>query len=118
VKGVAEGLATGLGIELAIGLVAGATGVAASTICLVLLPFPIYAIATHWDEVTATASRLYKGKGTLHDYRAAGEATGGLLSIGAAGSPTDGSATEFGIEAGQTVGEALRALSGNESEER
>ena len=116
-KGVAEGLAVGLGTELAIGFVAGATGVAASTICLILLPFPIYAIATHWDEVTATASRLYQGKGTLHDFRAAGEVAGGLLSIGAAGSPTDGSATDVGIEAGQTMGEALRALSGNESEE-
>jgi hypothetical protein len=117
-KGVAEGLAAGLGTELAIGFVAGATGVAASTICLILLPIPIYAIATHWDEVTATASRLYKGKGTLLDYRAAGGVAGGLLSIGAAGPPTGGSATEVGIEAGQAVGEALRALSGNESEER
>lgn len=117
-KGVAQGLAAGFGTELAIGFVAGATGVAASTICLILLPFPIYAIATHWDEVTATARRLYQGKGTLHDYRAAGEVTGGLLSIGAAGSPTDGSATGVGIEAGQAVGEALRALSGDKSEER
>jgi hypothetical protein len=117
-KGVASGLAAGLGTELAIGFVAGATGVAASTICLILLPFPIYAIATHWDEVTATASRLYQGKGTLHDYRAAGEVAGGLLSIGATGSPTDGSATDVGIEAGQAVGEALRALRGNESKER
>ena len=63
------------------------------------------------------ASRLYQGKGTLHDYRAAGEVAGGLLSIGAAGSPTDGSATDVGIEAGQAVGEALRGLSGSESEE-
>jgi hypothetical protein len=116
-KGVAEGLAVGLGTELAIGFVAGATGVAASAICLILLPLPIYAIATHWDDVTATASRLYQGKGTLHDYRAAGEVAGGLLSIGAAGSPTGGSATDVGIEAGQAVGEAIRALSGNESQE-
>lgn len=116
-KGVAEGFAVGLGTELAIGFVAGATGVAASTICLILLPFPIYAIATHWDEVTATASRLYQGKGTLHDFRAAGAVAGGLLSIGAAGSPADGSATDLGTEAGQAVGEALRALSGNESED-
>ena len=116
-KGVAEGLAVGLGTELAIGFVAGATGVAASTICLILLPLPIYAIATHWDEVTATASRLCQGKGTLHDFRAAGEVAGGLLSIGAAGSPTDGSARDVGIEAGQAMGEAFRALSGNESEE-
>jgi hypothetical protein len=116
-KGVAEGLAVGLGTELAIGFVGGAAGVAASTICLILLPFPIYAIATHWDEVRAAARRLYQGKGTLHDFRAAGEVAGGLLSIGAAGSPADGSATDVGIEAGQALGEALRALSGNESAE-
>ena len=68
-EGVAKGLAAGLGTELAIGLVAGATGVAASTILWILLPVPIYAIATHWDKITARASRLYVGKGTLHDMR-------------------------------------------------
>ena len=112
-KGVAKGLAAGLGTELAIGFVAGATGVAASTILLVLLPFPIYAIATHWDEITARASRLYLGKGTLHDYVAAGEVAGGLLSIGAARAGTD-----VGIEAGQAVGEAFGTLCGNELQER
>ena len=108
-QGVAKGLAAGLGTELAIGFVAGATGVAASTILWILLPFPIYAIATHWDKITARARRLYLGKGTLHDYEAAGEVTGGLLSIG----PT-GSGTDVGIESAQAVG----ALCGNESQER
>jgi len=109
-QGVAKGLATGLGTELAIGLVAGATGVAASTILWILLPFPIYAIATHWDKITAKASRLCVGKGTRHDYEAAGEVAGGLLSIGATGSGTD-----VVIESGQVVGEAFRA-GGIESE--
>jgi hypothetical protein len=112
-QGVAKGLAAGLGTELAIGFVAGTTGVAASTILWILLPFPIYAIATHWDKITARASRLCVGKGTLHDYKAAGEVAGGLLSIGAAGSGTD-----VGIESGQAVGEAFGALCGNESQER
>ena len=112
-QGVAKGLAAGLGTELAIGVVAGATGVAASTILWILLPFPIYAIATHWDKITARASRLYVGKGTLHDYETAGEVAGGLLSIGAAGSGTD-----VGIESGQAVGEALGAFCGDESQER
>ena len=104
-EGVAKGLAAGLGTELAIGFVAGATGVAASTILWILLPFPIYAIATHWDKIRARASRLCVGKGTLHDYEAAGVVAGGLLSIGAAGSGTD-----VGIESGQAVGEAFGAL--------
>jgi hypothetical protein len=80
---------------------------------LILLPVPIYAIATHWDKITTRASRLYLGKGTLHDYEVAGEVAGGLLSIGAAGSTTD-----VGRETGQGVGEALGALCGNESQER
>jgi hypothetical protein len=112
-QGIAKGLAAGLGTELAIGFVAGATGVAASTMLCVFLPFPIYVIATHWDKITARASRLYAGKGTLHDYKAAGELTGGLLSIGAAGSGTD-----VGIESGPAVGEAFGALCGDESHER
>ena len=53
------------------------------------------------------------GKGTPHDYEAAGEMAGGLRSIGAAGP-----ATGVGIETGQAVGEALGALSGHESQER
>ena len=112
-QGVAKGLAAGLGTELAIGFVAGATGVAASTILWILLPFPIYAIATHWNKITARASRLSVGNGMLHDYEAAGEVAGGLLSIGGAGSGTD-----VGIESGQAVGEAFGALCGNESQER
>lgn len=112
-QGVAKGLAAGLGTELAIGFVAGATGVAASTILWILLPVPIYAIATHWDSITRKASRLYLGKGTLDDYEAAGEVAGGLLSIGAAGSRTD-----VGIESGQAVGEAFGALCSNESRKR
>ncbi|HTD16233.1 MAG TPA: hypothetical protein VK673_13710 [Chthoniobacterales bacterium] len=102
-QGVTKGLAAGLGTELAIGFVAGATGLAASTILWILLPLPIYAIATRWGKITARASRLYVGKGTLHDYEAAGEVTGGLLSIGATGSGTD-----VVIESGQAVGEAFR----------
>jgi len=106
-QGVTKGLAAGLGTELAVGLVAGATGVAASTILWMLVPFPIYAIATHWEKIRAKASRIYSGKGTLHDYEAAGEVAGGLLSIGAAGSGTD-----VGIESGQAVGEAFGAFVG------
>jgi len=112
-QGVAKGLAAGLGTELAVGFVAGATGVAASTILWILLPFPIYAIASHWNKIRARASRLYLGKGTLHDYAAAGAVAGGLLSIGAAGSGKD-----VGIESGQAVGEAFGALCGNESQKR
>ena len=112
-QGVAKGLAAGLGTELAIGLVAGATGVAASTVLLFLLPFPIYVIATRWDEITTRASRLYVGKGTLHDYETVGGVAGGLLSIGGAGSTTD-----VGIETGLAVGDAFGALCGNESQER
>jgi hypothetical protein len=88
-QGVAKGLAAGLGTELAIGFAVGATGVAASTIIWMLLPFPIYAIATHWGKITARASRLCAGKGTPHDYKAAGELVSGLLLISAAGSGTD-----------------------------
>jgi hypothetical protein len=106
-------LAAGLGTELAIGFFAGATGVAASTILLIILPFPIYAIVTHRNKIMARARRLCQGKGTRHDYQVAGEVAGGLLSIGAAGSTTDG-----GIETGRAVGEAFGALCGNESEER
>jgi len=88
-QGVAKGLAGGLGAELAIGFAVGATGVAASTIIWMLLPVPIYAIATHWDKIAARASRLCAGKGTPHDYKAAGELAGGLFLISAAGSGTD-----------------------------
>ena len=112
-QGIAKGLAAGLGTEIAIGFFAGATGVAASTILWILLPFPIYAIATHWDKIRARASRLYLGKGTLHDYAAAGEVAGGLLSVGAAGS-----GKVVGIESGQAVGEAFGALCSDESQKR
>jgi hypothetical protein len=111
-QGVAKGLAVGLGTDLAIGFVAGATGVAASTIFLILLPFPIYAIATHWGAITSKASRLYVGKGTLHDYKAIGAAAGGFLSIGATGSAID-----LGIETGQAVGESFGALCSDESQD-
>lgn len=112
-EGIGKGLAAGLGTELAIGFVAGATGAAASAVLWIFLPLPIYAIVTHWDKITARASRLYSGKGTLHDYKAAGEAVGGLLLIGAAGS-----GTEVGIESGPAVGDAVGALGGDESEDR
>jgi RHS repeat-associated protein len=101
-KGVAEGLATGIAIEVGVGILAGLTGIAAGTIGLflavVLVPVAIYGIATHWDEITATASRLYEGTGTLEDYEAAGEVAGGLLSIGAAGP-----ASKVGVEIGQAA---------------
>ena len=112
-QGVAKGLAVGLGAELAIGFVAGATGMAASTILWLLLPVPIYAIATRWGKIKARARRLCVGRGTLHDYEAAGEVACGLLSIGAAGSGTDS-----GIESAKAVGEAFGALCGNESQDR
>ncbi|MCC3474020.1 MAG: toxin [Microcoleus sp. PH2017_15_JOR_U_A] len=101
-EGVAKGLATGIAVEVGIGIAAGLTGIAAGTIGLALgavfLPIAIYAVATHWDEITASASRLYEGNGTLKDYEAAGEVAGGLLSIGAAGP-----ASEFGVEIGQAT---------------
>ena len=112
-QGIGKGLAAGFGAELAIGFVAGATGVAASAILWILLPLPIYAIATRWDKIKARASRLYAGKGTLHDYEAAGEAAGGLLLIGAAGS-----GTEVVIESGPIVGDSFGALCGDGSEDR
>jgi len=109
-QGVAKGLAAGFGTELALGFVAGATGLATSTILWMLLPFPIYAIATRWKKIRARAGRLCVGKGTLHDYKAAGEIAGGFLSIGASGPEAD-------IKPGQAVGEAFGALCGDESHE-
>jgi len=107
-QGVAKGLAIGLGAELAIGFAVGATGVAASTIIWMFLPIPIYAIATHWDKITARASRLCAGKGTSHDYKVAGELVGGLLLINAAGSGTD---------VVKESGPAVEALCRDESQE-
>ena len=109
-QGVAKGLAAGFGTELALGFVAGATGVATSTILWMLLPLPIYAIATRWKKIRARAGRLCVGKGTLHDYEAAGEIAGGFLSIGASGPEAD-------IKPGQAVGETFGALCGDESHE-
>ena len=109
-QGVAKGLAAGFGTELAIGFVAGATGVATSTILWMLLPLPIYAIATRWKKIRARAGRLCVGKGTLPDYEAAGEIAGAFLLIGAAG-------PEAEIKPGQAVGEAFGALCGYESQE-
>jgi hypothetical protein len=72
------------------------------------LPFPIYAIATRWDKITARASRLCAGKETSRDYKAAGELAGGLLLIGAAGS---------GTEVVKESGSAVEALCRDESQE-
>ncbi|MBV8968626.1 MAG: hypothetical protein JO331_06130 [Verrucomicrobia bacterium] len=109
-QGVAKGLAAGFGTELALGFVAGATGLATSTILWMLLPFPIYAIATKWKKIRARAGRLCVGKGTLHDYKAAGEIAGGFISVSAAG-------PEAELKPGQAVGEAFGALCGDESQE-
>ena len=104
-EGIAEGLATGIAIEVGIGIVAGLTGFAAGTIGLFLAPLAIgagiYAVATHWDEISAGASRLYEGKGTLKDYEAAGAVAGGLLSGFAAGPAS---------EAGTGMGQGLKAV--------
>jgi RHS repeat-associated protein len=102
-KGAAEGLATGIAIEAGVGFVGGLgiAGLTASTLGIGLLVVGVIAIAYHWDDITATASRLYEGKGTLADYEAAGGVAGGLLSIGASGP-----AGEVGAELGQ----ATRAL--------
>jgi RHS repeat-associated protein len=102
-KGAAEGLATGIAIEIGIGFAAGLTGIAASTIGLVLLPIAIYGIASHWDEISATASRLYKGTGTLQDWEAAGGVAGGLLSA-----PAAGPAGQLGKAAGEATQAALK----------
>jgi RHS repeat-associated protein len=113
--GVAKGLATGIAIDVGVGFAAGLTGIAAGTIGLalgaVLLPVAIYGVATHWDEITATASRLYERKGTLEDYEAAGNVVGGLLSIGAA-KPAGAVGAELGQvtrAAGKEVLETLGA---------
>lgn len=101
-EGAAVGLGTGIAIDVGIGIAAGLTGIAAGTIGLalgaLLLPVAIYGVATHWDEISKSASRLYHGEGTLKDFESAGNVVGGLLSIGAAGP-----ASEVGSEIGQAA---------------
>ena len=101
-KGAAKGLAGGILGAVAVGFVAGITGIAASTIGLVLLPVAIgygaYAVATHWDEIKATTGRLVSGEGTASDWEAAGTAAGAILSA-----PLAGGASELGEVAGQAV---------------
>jgi RHS repeat-associated protein len=101
-EGAAEGLATGIAVDIGVGLVAGATGLAVGTVGLalgaVLLPFAIYEVATHWDDITASADRLVSGNGTLDDFNGLGKVAGGLASLGASGP-----ASELGEELGQTA---------------
>jgi RHS repeat-associated protein len=99
-KGAAKGLATGMLAEFAIGVGAGIAGVtvgtAATAVGVVLLPFAIYGIVSHWDEITSGVDRLVHNKGTAKDFEAAGEVVGGILSMRAAGP-----AGELGAEVGQ-----------------
>ncbi|XXT18782.1 SpvB/TcaC N-terminal domain-containing protein [Sorangium sp. So ce429] len=103
-KGAAEGLATGILMDVAIGVgatLAGvSTGVAAATVGVVLLPLAVYGIASHWDEITAGVDRLVHGTGTAKDYEAAGAVVGGFLSVGASGPAR---------EVGAGLGQAIRA---------
>jgi RHS repeat-associated protein len=114
--GAAKGLAGGLVAAAGIGFVAGVTGIAASTIGLALLPFAIYGIASNWDKISDTASRLWEGKGTKDDWESAGFGIGTLLSIFGGGA-----ASEAGQEAGlaskafvQSGIESLADLAGHE----
>ncbi len=102
-KGAAKGLAYGIGAGIAVGFVAGVTGIAVGTIGLVLLPVAIVGIASHWDQISATAGRIWEGTGTKEDYEGAGEAAGAALSMFAGGA-----ATEIGEEAGQAARVALK----------
>lgn len=104
-KGVAEGLAGGIATAVAVGFVAGLTGVAVGTIGLFLLPVAIIAVASNWDEISATAGRVWEGTGSAEDYEAAGQAAGGLLSIFAGGP-----ATEAGAELGEAAQTAIGKL--------
>ncbi|WP_437895737.1 RHS repeat-associated core domain-containing protein [Sorangium sp. So ce124] len=101
-KGAAEGLASGILVNAAIGVGAGlagvSVGVAAATVGVVLLPFAIHGVISHWDEITASVDRLVHGAGTAKDYQAAGEVVGGLLSTA-----TSGPASRVGAELGQAI---------------
>ena len=90
---------------------AGATGVAASTIFLIILPLPIYDIATEWRDYGESQFVLRRERQCCMTMKQPAR-SGGLLSIGAVGSATD-----VGIETGQAVGEAFGALSGHEPQE-
>ena len=101
-KGAAQGLAGGLAAEFAIGVVAGAAGVGAGALAasvgIFLLPFAIYGIASHWDEITSGVDRLVHNRGTAKDFEATGKVVGGILSMRAAGP-----AGELGAGLGQAI---------------
>jgi hypothetical protein len=115
-KGAAEGLAVGIGTELAIGFVAGVAGVSAgvlgATVGLVLLPFAIYGIASHWDDISDGIDRLTSGEGTVEDFEALGNVAGGLLAGGAAKS-----AGAVGEELGQVTKSAVKSAASSLADE-
>ena len=112
-KGAAEGLATGIGIEMGIGAVAGLTGIAAGTLGLGLLvvggAFLAYQVYSHWDDITAGADRLVSGKGTAKDYEVLGGIAGGLMSSGASKAARE-VGTEIGAAAREGIESAVASL--------